>query len=124
MCKLGAPMSGISWRHAPLLTAAVGVLSMWAVKSLLLPGLVLFLSACAGAGSGNVDVSPSSCEYPEGVVEPMALGEVINAYAWADARHADGRAQSLNLQDAPCDTDPNLDWEPFPVALLVSLPAW
>jgi hypothetical protein len=54
----------------------------------------------------------------------MALGGVIAPYAWQDARHADGRMQPLNLQDAPCNADPALDWEPYPVALLVSIPAW
>ncbi|MBW2531546.1 MAG: hypothetical protein JRI55_08695 [Deltaproteobacteria bacterium] len=82
---------------------------------------LLLAVACA---QPDPELPPSPCGYPEGVGEPMALGGVIAPYAWQDARHADGRMQPLNLQDAPCNADPALDWEPYPVALLVSIPAW
>ena len=38
---------------------------------------------------------PTPCTYPEGAVEPMALGEVLAPYSWPTAIHADGRTARI-----------------------------
>lgn len=69
--------------------------------------------------------TPADCAYPDGAVEPMALGEVVTPYRWPEARHlGDGRQLPLDLADVPCNTDPDIDWSPFDVLLFVSIPAW
>ncbi len=66
----------------------------------------------------------ADCDYPEGAVEPMMLGEVLTPYAWGEALHADGRSAMLNLADAPCGSDATIEWSPHDVLLFVSVPAW
>ena len=101
--------------------------------------------ACQGGGGDGTDVTeptggsdsapttlptaetgtPSApCAYPEGAVDPMALGEVMPAFSWPDARHLDGRTASLELEKAACNDDDDIDWSPFDVLVFVSIPAW
>ncbi|MCB9670151.1 MAG: hypothetical protein H6736_17405 [Alphaproteobacteria bacterium] len=67
----------------------------------------------------------TACAYPSGSVEPMTEGEVVTPYSWPEARNMDGiRTAPLDLDDVPCETDPNIDWSPHDVLLFVSIPAW
>lgn len=66
----------------------------------------------------------ADCDYPDGAVEPMMLGEVLAPYNWAEALHADGRSAGLNLAEAACGTDAIIEWSPHDVLLFVSIPAW
>jgi hypothetical protein len=78
-------------------------------------------------GSESVDGSSETsieCSYPEGAVDPMALGEVITPYSWATAIHADGTTTALDLLHVPCDTDPVIDWSMHELLVFISLPAW
>jgi hypothetical protein len=93
----------------------------------------LTLWACGGSEQGKgvltPDGEPPDCEggqlYPEGAVEPMALGEVLSPYRWPDAIHrGTGQRVALDLQHVPCGVDPEIDWSPFDVLLFVSIPAW
>ena len=66
-----------------------------------------------------------STTYPDGAVEPMALGEVISPYRWPNASlRSDGSLVSVDLAEAPCAMDDDIDWSPFDVLLFVSIPAW
>lgn len=72
--------------------------------------------------TGETDVA---CGYPSGAVEPMGVGEVLTAYSWPKAiRLDDGTVGDLDLGQAPCNQDPDIDWSPFDVLLFVSVPAW
>ncbi|MEO1268513.1 MAG: hypothetical protein AAFX99_10475 [Myxococcota bacterium] len=81
-----------------------------------------------GAATSNTtrtsNGEPTACDYPEGVVEPMTLGEVIVPYAWPRARRVDGTDIPLELGSVPCATDPNIDWSSADVLLFISIPAW
>ena len=87
---------------------------------------------CGTVESGEVltasgvvpDCSPGET-YPDGAVEPMALGEVLTPYAWPEAVHrGTGERNALRLANAPCNVDPNIDWSPADVLLFISIPAW
>ncbi|MFK7931286.1 MAG: hypothetical protein AB8H79_24095 [Myxococcota bacterium] len=83
------------------------------------------LVACSGTETPDdtpTDVAP--CVYPEGAAEQMALGQVLTAYSWPEARHADGRDLPLDLDRVFCDTDPDVDWGVHQALLFVSVPAW
>jgi hypothetical protein len=87
---------------------------------------------CGGGEPKDVltpDGVPPDCAggqlYPEGAVEPMALGEVLSPYRWPEAVHrGTGQRTALDLQKVPCDTDPEIDWSLSQVLLFVSIPAW
>ena len=91
-----------------------------------LPALLALLGCNRAADPVETGSLPTSgnCDYPTGAVEPMALGEVLSPYRWANALHLDGRSASLQLAEAPCATDDDIDWSPFDVLLFVSIPAW
>lgn len=101
---------------------------------LLKAGLLSLLGACGGGDTRGMvplapDGTPPDCDagesYPKGAAEPMALGAVITPYRWPDAVHRQtGQSTSLDLEAAPCATDPDIDWSPFDVLLFVSIPAW
>lgn len=75
--------------------------------------------------SGPVDSGVSSgCSYPGGAVEPMALGAVLWPYRWPQAINGEGRALPLDLANAPCANDEDIDWSPFDVLVFISIPAW
>jgi len=107
------------------------------MQHLLLPALLL-LAACQGGdddgtdttdgdgneSTGSTGTTTTPCTYPEGAVDPMALGEVMPAFSWPDARHLDGRTASLELDKAACDDDDDIDWSPHDVLVFVSIPAW
>lgn len=80
--------------------------------------------AADSEGSTHTDAVDPSCAYPDGAVDPMAVGEVISPYRWPRAIHADGRDQPLDLAHVPCNTDPDIDWSPFDMLVFVSIPAW
>ena len=88
------------------------------------------LAACTPGGRGTPDDDDDddaveACAYPEGAVEPMALGEVITPYSWPTALAvADGSSAPLDVADVPCNTSDDIDWSPFDVLLFVSIPAW
>jgi hypothetical protein len=95
--------------------------------------LVGTAAACGGAEKGEdvlaPDGDPPDCAggqlYPEGAVEPMALGEVLSPYRWPEAIHrGTGQRAALDLGQVPCAVDPAIDWSPFDVLLFVSIPAW
>ena len=89
--------------------------------------LFLFLVACGSPAEvrDTDDPGPPCTGYPEGAVEPMALGEVLSPYAWPSARSlVDGTQLPLDLANVPCAVDPGIDWSPFDVLLFVSIPAW
>ena len=72
---------------------------------------------------------PPSCTgedtYPDGAVDPMALGEVLQPYRWPQAgERLSGETLPLDLADAPCAQADDIDWSPFDVLLFVSIPAW
>jgi hypothetical protein len=94
--------------------------------------LPLFLAACSAAPSDLAGVETDDtepiippCAYPEGAVEPMAIGSVITPYSWPEAidRRDDSRV-ALDLANVACAVDPVIDWSPFDVLLFVSIPAW
>jgi hypothetical protein len=62
--------------------------------------------------------------YPEGAVEPMAVGAVLFPYRWPTAIHRDGRRAPLDLAHAPCADDAEIDWSPHDALVFVSIPAW
>lgn len=70
------------------------------------------------------DAGQPGCTYPAGAVEPMAFGEVLSPYSWANAREFGGRQLDLSLTDAFCNTDLDMDWSPYDVLLFVSIPAF
>ena len=101
--------------------------------SLLGTSLLAGLGCAGGASSDDragtddttaSDDSGSSCGYPEGAAEPMALDAVISPYRWADARHLDGRTGAIDLNEVFCASDEEIDWSPFDILLFVSIPAW
>ena len=65
-----------------------------------------------------------NCDYPGGVVEPMALNEVIAPYVWPLAIDAQGGRGDLSLRSAFCNEDANRDWAAFDYLLFASVPAW
>ncbi|NVB36668.1 hypothetical protein G6O69_02415 [Pseudenhygromyxa sp. WMMC2535] len=73
---------------------------------------------------GGESETSAVCAYPEGAVEPMALDEVLWPYAWPEAIHADGSELALDLEHAPCDTDPEIDWSIHELLVFISVPAW
>jgi hypothetical protein len=98
------------------------MLQRW-IALLTLPALAL--PACAPEpGAGDDDDEPASCDYPEGAVEPMELGEVVSPYRWARGLTAAGDEAEVDLDEAYCGDDVNMEWSPFDVLLFVSIPAW
>lgn len=81
-------------------------------------------TARPAADDSGDGVAGGDCAYPDGAVEPMALGEVLTPYRWPEAIHGDGRVADLDLGLVPCAADPDIDWSPFDVLLFVSIPAW
>lgn len=65
-----------------------------------------------------------ACAYPDGAVEPMTKDQVLWPYRWPGRSMAGGGAVSVDLEDAYCNTDDDMDWSPFDVLLFVSVPAW
>jgi len=93
--------------------------------------LTALLCAACAPGEAPTPVAPDgavdcdSATYPDGVVEPMALGGVIAPYRWPDATlRSEDRQVSVDLAQAPCALDDDIDWSPFDVLLFVSIPAW
>lgn len=97
----------------------------------------LLLGACAdgtndsavddgATDNGATDDVAADCAYPEDAQNKMALGAVLKAYSWPTAFHRDGREGEfdLELEQVPCESDPDIDWSPFDVLLFVSIPAW
>jgi hypothetical protein len=84
------------------------------------------LTGVFGCSAAPADTDVAVCAgYPDGAVEPMAVGSVLFPYAWPDARRLDRNERlPLSLGEAPCNTDPDIEWSPFDVLLFVSLPAW
>ena len=74
--------------------------------------------------TGPADSGVPSCNYPADAAEPMALNQVLSPYTWSSAFTAAGQLIDLNLTDAFCNTDPDIDWSPFDLLLFVSIPAW
>lgn len=79
--------------------------------------------------SGDGDGEPSTdsgggCNYPGGAVEPMALGEVLSPYSWPVANRADGTLAALDLGNAPCANDDEIDWSIHDLLVFISVPAW
>ncbi|MEE2830660.1 MAG: hypothetical protein VX498_15845 [Myxococcota bacterium] len=96
-------------------------------------GLLLPLLALVGCsdlrsddddGGDDDDSPPASCDYPEGSVEPMAMGEVLTPYSWPSSLDGNRDEAPLALSRAFCDDDPLIDWSPFDLLLFVSIPAW
>lgn len=104
------------------------------IRALLAPLLGGALFGCAGEEPNSdptIETVPETgptpnCAYPEGAVEPMALGSVISPYRWPIAIHRDGRPEQPNLRlaNVPCESDEEIDWSPFEALLFVSIPAW
>ena len=65
-----------------------------------------------------------ACSYPEGAVEPMALGAVLWPYRWPEAILGDGTRVHLDLEEVHCTADENIDWSPFDILLFISIAAW
>jgi len=92
----------------------------------------LALVACDSSGPSGPPISPGAsvvdCAtnlYPADVAEPMALGEVIAPYRWPDASlRTNDALVSVDLAQAPCALDDDIEWSPFDVLLFVSVPAW
>ena len=91
----------------------------------------LLFGACSGDDGDTAEEADTgapavaeACEYPEGAVEPMTLGEVISPYSWRKAIHRDGRRAVLDLATVPCTASGEIDWSPFDMLLFVSIPAW
>ena len=91
----------------------------------------LTLIAC-GNHDGDEPITgdgvPAECAdgatYPEGAVEPMALGEVLTPYSWPVAiDRATGQQAPLDLADVPCG-EGAFDWSRAAALLFVSIPAW
>lgn len=78
----------------------------------------------ARADAARPDGAVAGCTYPAGAVEPMALGAVIWPYRWPQAIDGAGRNVPLDLVEAHCTADENIDWSPFDVLLFISIPAW
>lgn len=77
-----------------------------------------------GADGSSTGMVGMPCEYPEGAVEPMALGEVLWPYSWPVAIDGNGTEVSLELEDAPCGFDEVIEWSPHDVLVFISIPAW
>ena len=73
-----------------------------------------------------VDTPTTACEgYPDGAVRPMERDQVLYPYSWPEAIHMGTRQNAaLDLGQAPCDTDPDIEWSPFDKLAFVSIPAW
>lgn len=77
------------------------------------------------SGTPLFDAGPGgSCTYPEGAVEPMALGAVLWPYRWPSAIDGSGANHPLDLSEVTCTEDPNRDWSPFDVLVFISIPGW
>lgn len=74
--------------------------------------------------AGIADAGQTGCTYPEGAREPMTLDEVITPYSWAAAIDGANQRIDLDLTQAYCNDDPDIEWSPFDVLLFVSIPAW
>lgn len=103
--------------------------------------ILLVAAACGGGDPGSTGTPPipadtavadgvetacaGSATYPEGAVEPMALGEVLAPYRWPVAvDRRTGARGPLDLADVPCDLDAEHGWGQFEALLFVSIPAW
>ncbi len=106
--------------HAPALKAA-----SWGLSILGAVG-ALFSFGCAG-DADFVPVPQANCTdgqgYPDGVVDPLADGEVIAPYRWPVAIDAQNQRRALDLNRVFCEDD-DIDWSPFDMLLFVSVPAW
>ena len=99
------------------------------MQRLVLPLLALACGSDTLEGSdtaGTGATAPTvACDYPSGVVEPMALDGVIPPFSWPKAKSLlDGTTTALDLTGAFCDSAEDIDWSPFDVLLFVSVPAW
>ena len=75
--------------------------------------------------AGRLDAGPAgACTYPTGAVEPMEVGSVLWPYRWPEAIDGAGRNVPLDLVEASCDTDDEIDWSPFDVLVFIAIPAW
>lgn len=82
-------------------------------------------SSMAVDASMGIDAPTMGCTYPEGAVEPMAMGEVLWPYRWPEAISGDGATNvPLDLVDAHCTADANIDWSPFDVLVFIAIPGW
>lgn len=88
--------------------------------------LLAVLGACKSPVTLTVGTPDGVCDgYPEGATRPMTEGAVLYPYSWPEATDiASDRTATLDLGQAPCATDPDIDWSPFDVLLFVSIPAW
>ena len=93
---------------------------------------LLFLTGCVDSLPDTAQPDPNTetdtdeaeaCAYPDGAVEPMAVGEVLSPYQWP-ARRLDGTRATIDLADVPCASSEEIDWSPFDYLVFVSLPAW
>ena len=73
--------------------------------------------------TGGTGTTTPPCEAPTPGAE-MALGEVMPAFSWSDARHMDGRTASLELGKVACNGDDDIEWSPFDALVFMSIPAW
>ena len=71
-------------------------------------------------GDGDGD---QPCVYPD-AAEPMALNQPLAAYAWPEALRNNFVSAPLNLENAYCDADEEIDWSPHDILVFISLPAW
>lgn len=73
----------------------------------------------------DAGILPGDCDTPyPAFASPMALDQAVPPWSWPRALDGQGVETDLNLTDAFCNTDPDLDWSPFDLLLFVSIPGW
>lgn len=77
------------------------------------------------AGFADAGTPMGGCEanYPAHA-SVMTLGEAVEPWSWTRAIDGLNNETDLDLTQAFCDTDPDIDWSPFDYLLFVSIPGW
>lgn len=76
------------------------------------------------ADTGPADTGNQNCTYPAGSTGSFAVGEILTPFSWATSLDGMSVDRPLDLTQAFCNNDPNIDWSPFDMLLFVSIPAW
>ena len=77
--------------------------------------------------SGLFDGGPSvlDCDTPyPAYASTMALDQAVEPWSWNRALDGQNHAVDLNLAEAFCNNDPDIDWSSFDLLLFVSIPGW
>ena len=106
-------------RTAPL---ALGALA-WACSGGASPLPSAMMGPTSDAGSDAGPATGCAALYPD-YAAVMTLDQAVEPWRWPRAVDGQGNVTDLDLAEAFCNDDPDLDWSPFDLLLFVSVPGW